>query len=381
MNPTKRLPSGRRFSKLLYVYVLRNYLFVLACCICTFLTLFLVGALVDDLEDFLRYKAGLAKTLRYFLYLQPDHFGYVLPISLLMATMYVVAGLCRHGEITAIRASGISILQFGLPLWTFAVAAAVIHGVVTEYAAPYCRQSAEQIYKSIKDPYRKHRESEARAYLAYRNRHDHRAWFFGNFSREGPCREISITQFRPDGTTAWELYADEAVYGDDGWVMKSAVRRWFDNDGYLPVGDVENSEILPMPALGENPKTFVFLFSLRPMEQLSALKIRRILATQNDALSESTRATMESFLFFYACSPLACVIAVLLGVPLSITHERHASLANFVKGFAIMATYYLLQQACLIMGKSQVIPSYAVGFVPFVAALAVGIREIRRISR
>ena len=170
-------PGRRLFARRLFTYVLTDFLVVLLICVLAFQILFLFSTLMDDLNDFVQAQAPTTQILRYFLLIQPQYLVRVLPMSTLVASTWVIVKLCRHHELTAMRASGISLLQIAQPILVAAVVLTLTQFVVAEWAAPAASQNAQRLRRILTHPDQADLP-EIRAHLAFRNRQERRDWLF-----------------------------------------------------------------------------------------------------------------------------------------------------------------------------------------------------------
>ena len=357
------LTSHRSFSYKLFRYLLFEYLVILFCCVCAFLALFIIISLFDDLEDFLRHDAQLKTIFHYVLLLQPKYLVNVIPISLLISTIYVLSNLSKYHEITAFRASGISIFHFCLPITVIAILTSFVHFAISEKLVPHTQKIAATLKRDLTDPYKK-RPINEKSYLAYRNREGGRNWFFEIFSTYGTCFNVTISQFRPDGTNQWELISEEGKYGEGGWIFKNSLLREFDKEGYLVVGEPKMNSILKMPELDENPMGFSFLFKLKPLDELSASKIHDTITNGQLKLTEETESVLKTYFYHYIFLPFSCLISVFLSIPLGITQERKSVTKNFIIAIALIGLYHLATQFFIILGKINAIPPLCAGILP-----------------
>ncbi len=369
---------ARRYSNLVFRYVCGEFLIVLGACIVSFLTLFLVISLVDNLEDFLKNDAGIIDILRYYLYLQPENIAHILPISLIMATMYFIGHLCRNNELTAFRASGISISQSCLPITFAAILLSLFYLVNAECLIPACRQLSNHLKQNIVDPYNK-RMSEGKSYLAFRNKEKNRDWFFGDFDAKGICHEINITQFRNDNSIDWQMYAERGSFTGMKWHFENVIFKRFDDDGYLLTGEPEHHQTYTTSNLNESPQKLSFAFGLKPLQDFTILNIFKILRAEEQKISQRTQAVLKSHLYFNLFSPLSCMIAVFLGIPMAVTQGRSSNMKNFVAAVSIMASYYLLSQFFLVLGKNQLLPAEFAGAAPCLLFLGLGMWKMNRL--
>lgn len=369
--PTRRI-SGRLFR-----YLLREYLAILGLCLAAFLTLFVISALYDDLQDFTDHGVSLLVASRYFLYLLPEFLIAILPMSLLLAAMYTIASMNKNNEITAIRASGISIPQAALPILLVALVFTGLQFALIQYLAPKARTEAI----SFKDRLTRPGASELpnAAYVAYRNKDDRRDWLFGDFSADGESQQVTITQFRPDGTVDWELRAAAASHDlATGWIFRQAMVKQLDDAGEFPVGPVARHERLERPDLTENPESISFAFLLKPAETLTLAELHGILQQRGDQLSDNMRAIIRTQFHYQLSLPFSCLIAVLLGVPLAIVRQRGDTMRSFIVAAGLMVLYYVSSQLFVMLGKKEVLPPMLAGWLPALAYLTWGSWEMKR---
>ena len=85
-----------------------------------FMFLFFIIDLQDQISDMFKQEGNsLVDIGLFFLFILPEKIPLVVPMSLLLGTMYCFSNLNRHNEINAIRSSGISIFKMSIPVFIF----------------------------------------------------------------------------------------------------------------------------------------------------------------------------------------------------------------------------------------------------------------------
>jgi lipopolysaccharide export system permease protein len=365
----------RLYSKRLFKYILSEYLRITAACLIGFLALFTIIALGDDLEDFIKYKASAGLTVRYFLMLLPAQSVLVIPMSLLLAAMYTVSRLCRDHELTALTASGSSLLSVCLPIWSVAAAAAVALFCINEYVAPGSLKSAVAIIDNLSDPYSARAEKPDN-HLAVRMKDTRRDWLFENFDSAELSTGVIVTQFRQDSGAEWELHAGSAAFRNGAWVFNDEQVTWFDDNGQpLPPAEAEQKSL---PKLTEDPSRFDFVLRLKPSDTMSVLEIAAVLRHPDANLTAQTRAILKTQLYARLFFPLSCIVAVLLGVPMAVTTERASVMKSVILAAVLMGAYYLATQTFVVFGKMNVLWPFIANALPNIGFLAWGGFELRR---
>ena len=112
--------EGRKFSWMptLDGYILRAFLIPFFILLFAFTLLFIIMDMYNEISEFLDNKAPVSVAVRFFLLKIPGNIRFILPITVLLSCMYALANLGRNRELTAIRASGISLVRCGLPIFT-----------------------------------------------------------------------------------------------------------------------------------------------------------------------------------------------------------------------------------------------------------------------
>ena len=98
-------------NKLLDLYILKNFLSKFFFIIISFLTIFCVVDIIDHIDKFIEYNISKNEIINYYIYTIPWFFSLALPMSLLIATILSFSLLQKNHEITALKASGISIIR------------------------------------------------------------------------------------------------------------------------------------------------------------------------------------------------------------------------------------------------------------------------------
>src|SRR4029079_11789438 len=111
-----------------------------------FIVIFVVVDLIEKMDVFLDHRAPWFLVAQYFVNLTPDVVLKMLLVALLLATFLALGQLNKFGELTAMRAVGLSLLRILRPVMVIAVIAAALALVLGEFVVPVANRQRDEIY-------------------------------------------------------------------------------------------------------------------------------------------------------------------------------------------------------------------------------------------
>ena len=131
--------------KILVRHLFNNLLQPMLYLLMAFTLLFIIADLMDNGSDLLRSGATPGMMIQYYSLQLPSLVIFIVPICLLLATLYSLSMLTRHSEIVAMRASGVSIYRIVRPYMLMGFFCFIFTAVVNEYTGPRYAYRAKQI--------------------------------------------------------------------------------------------------------------------------------------------------------------------------------------------------------------------------------------------
>ncbi|MCX8057410.1 MAG: LptF/LptG family permease [Ignavibacteria bacterium] len=102
-------------TKILDYYLSKQFILSILFGILTFVLVFVIVDLMENLDDFIDQQVPQNIIFQYYIYFLPEIIRLILPVSILLACLFTVGKLNNFNELTAIKASGISLYRFMLP--------------------------------------------------------------------------------------------------------------------------------------------------------------------------------------------------------------------------------------------------------------------------
>lgn len=125
-------------------YLAREIFSATAIVLAAFLGLFAFFDFVNELESIGEDGYQLHDALVYVVLILPGRIYELLPVAVLIGTLYALTSLARHSEITVMRASGLSTMKMLRTLASIGVVFVAATFVLGEYVAPPAERAAQQ---------------------------------------------------------------------------------------------------------------------------------------------------------------------------------------------------------------------------------------------
>lgn len=101
--------------------------------------------LLQELDSIGKGNYGIGKIVLFVLLSAPGHIYEVVPVAVLIGTMYALANMAKNSELVIMRVSGMSILQIGTSLIKVGILFALMTFVVGELITPYSEKVAQRM--------------------------------------------------------------------------------------------------------------------------------------------------------------------------------------------------------------------------------------------
>jgi len=346
------------FPTILDDYVLRGFSLYLAMIVAVFLLLLLVFTLFELLGDILRNQISPLTVGEYLLNVTPYFLYNTTPLSMLLAVL-VTFGLLQHSnEITAIKATGISLYRLIVPVL---VAATLVAGVLflsDQVYLPYTNKRQDALRNRIKG-------KPPQTYL----RPD-RKWIFGQHSDiyyyqffdadRDVFGGISVFQFDPHTFQVSRRITSERAH----WSV--SMKRWVYEQGWqrdlngAAIEDYRRFDVATFPELTEAPAYFK-----KEIKQSSEMSYDELRSYIHD-LEQSgfdvvrLRVQLEKKLAY----PLITLVMAVLAVPFALSAGKRGAVAGVATAIGIGVVYWTISGLFEAMGNLSQLPPVVAAWSP-----------------
>jgi lipopolysaccharide export system permease protein len=281
---------------------------------------------------------GVAQAMLYTLLLVPNHAYELLPITVLIGTVFVMARLAQSSEFTILRTSGLGPFQALRHLIRLGLIFIALTWVMGDYAGPWTERQA-QAFKA-----RAMGQSlvgAAGAWLRERGEDGLQSIQILAARVNGEIAGIRIYEFDDQGRFKSMTSAQTGVYDDvkGGWMLSDVDRRTFSqSDHTLP--EQKRLRLAQWSWQTRVTPEMVSVALLNPdrMRTIDLFQYIRYLQT-NDQNSQRYEIVFWNKVFY----PISCLVMFVLALPFAYLHFRSGQIANLVFiGVMIGVSFFLL---------------------------------------
>jgi lipopolysaccharide export system permease protein len=344
-------------SRTLERYLARQIYGAVGFVLIAFLALFAFFDLINELRDLGRGDYDLRQVFLFVLLSTPAHAYELLPVVVLIGTLYVLAHLASNSEYTVMRGSGLSPVRAAAALGKIGLAFVVLTFAVGEWIAPAAEEAAQK--------------AKLRA-LSSLIGQDLRSglWFKdeGSFINVREARQANVLQ----GVRIYEFddtyrlrqvtLAERAQYRGDGlWRLSEVARTRFTPEGPRTLRQPEADW-----RSGVSPDLLDALL-VRP-ERMSAFALQRY--TRHLADNRQKTERYEIALWKKLFYPLATLVMMALALPFAYMQARAGMVGVKVfLGIMLGIFFHMLNSLFSHIGLLQDWPPFAAAALPSAAFL------------
>lgn len=355
--PRQRLFSTR-FPLILDDYVLRTFLGYLFLILATLVVLFLIFTYFELLSDIVRNKISIFTQGEYLINEIPAVLYLITPLSVLLAVLVAFGLLQKSNEITAMKATGVSIYRVVIPILLIATVIAGSLFVLDQWYLPYSNKRVETLRNNIKG-------KPAQTYL----RPD-RKWIFGQhntiyyYEFHDPDRDqfANISAFEFDPRTfeiTRRVYASRAHWGQlvQSWIFEDGWERTFNGDsvtGFRPFRVDTFAELNEQPGY--------FNKEVRQYSEMNYDELKAYIRDLQQSGFDVVRLRVQ--LYKKIAFPLITLVMAVLAVPFALSAGKKGALTGVAVALSIAVVYWVTQGLFEAMGNVSQLPPVLAAWAP-----------------
>ena len=320
-----------------------------------FLLLFMFFDMVDEIQSIGKgvreVKYQISHALVYVLLRAPNHMYEVLPISVLIGTIMVMARFAQSSEYTILRTSGLGPWRSLKNLLALGLGFTVITFAIGDYVAPHADRTAQLLRSRYLGEITL---GSTGAWLKEKQRYSNFSVNVAALDANSEMRGIRIYEFDSSGRILSTTQAESGVFGaDDAWQLSHANRSEFaaliDKSKPDAVQKIERTQLDTYRWPTEISAEMVSVALLKP-ERMATIDLWQYIRHLDANGQSAQRYEIEFWRkIFY---PLSCLVMMVLALPFAYLHFRSGSVSTYVFiGVMVGISFFLLNNVFGFIGN------------------------------
>ena len=357
-------PPRNRFPLIFDDYVMREFLTTFTLVLLSFIALSLIFSFFELVGDIIRNRTPLITVGDYLLNLIPYMLYNLTPLCALLATLVTLGSLTRSSELTAMKASGVSIYRLIVPILALAAILAVALFAFSEFYLPAANRQQESLRSVIKG-------KPAQTFL----RPD-RKWISGQQDSVGePARifyyqffdadknvfaNLTVFEFQPGNfRLRRRIFANSAHWDTtkQHWVFENGWERTFEGESisaYTPFATNTFPEIHEQPTY--------FKKESRQSQEMSFGELDSYIHDLQQSGFDTMRLRVQ--LNRKLAYPLITLIMAIFAVPFALSVGKRGSLAGTATAIGVAVAYTAIANIFEAMGNVNALPPMLAAWSP-----------------
>lgn len=359
--------------KIIDIYLVKQFLKTIFFGLIAISLLFVVIDLMENLDDFIDQNVANAMIVKYYIVFIPEILRLITPVAVLLSSLFTAGRMSNLNELTALKASGVSLYRFMAP---FLITAFFI-SLFSVYFGGFVVPDANKEKVFIEQTYMKKGIVRTGSNVFFQDTRSRIVSIQYFSTSDNIALKVSIEEFDKDDLTQMtsRIDAERMQYDTTSgvWIVKNGVQRIFKNNREI----MNPFQEIKIDYLGFKPAD-VISKQQKPVE-MTLSELRELASEQLRTGNDPTRVLIEyhsrfSFAF-------ASFIVVLFGLPISgNSNKRKGGMAIQVL-ISILVTfiYLFLMKIAEAFGKNgvldPVLTAWSVNIIFLLGAIVNTIRS------
>jgi LPS export ABC transporter permease LptF/LPS export ABC transporter permease LptG len=320
----------------------------------------IVSDLMTTLDRYLRLKTPISYILQHFLYRTPPFVYQGLHIVVLMSTILLFLNLSRSNELTALKASGVSLYRVSFPIFGLALATTAGSLAFQELVMPVLNQKGTEVDEAkIKRHTLPHLQKRARIWYRGREGADHESRVYYIELLDPVNREMSgvtILELGPDfvlrqrwdaKTMRWREVGSSQD-ADQAWELRDGMVRQF------AAGQADRPKAFRAMPLRLPERFEDFAQIPRAPDVMNYVELRAYIGRLQEGGHKVGKYLVD--LYSKMSFPFAHLIMALVGIPFALQSPRGGRVIGIALCLALGLTYFLVHSSAVALARTEILP-------------------------
>ncbi|MBI5328396.1 MAG: LPS export ABC transporter permease LptF [Deltaproteobacteria bacterium] len=332
-------------------YIFKETAVTFALTVAIFAATSLLSKVLKLVDLMVSYGVGPFIILKFILFIMPSFLIYIIPMSFLISVLIVYNRLSSDNEITAMKASGLSIVRISMPVAFIACLAYIISSFFTLYAFPLGNLSSKKLLYDVA----KTKASIGLKEMAFNDLFDGLILYANRIKAEtGKMHGVFISD-RRDEKSSYIIAANTGLLSSDPQGMKlilnlsnGTIHRAEENGLYKVI--TFNTYSLNLSSKENKTEDTA---ASKTNYELTVGQLQNRITDIKKAGHNPAQYIVDLHTRF--ALPASIFVFGLFGIPLGIQGVRTTRFTSFTVGMVIALFYYMLSTVMESLGKKDII--------------------------
>ena len=351
------------------VYILKEIIPIFFIGLMTFTIILLMDKILKLIELIVTRGGSLSDVLMLFLFISPSFLIITIPVAVLLGTLLTFGRLSSDSEITAFKASGMSLYQLFFPIAIFALATFLLTSFLVFYGLPWGNRGFKATLFRL---------AQSKADIEIKERVFNDAFsglvvYVDRVPLQGNHMEGILIYDQREKGKSHTILAKEGFVINNPESQEIILR--------LKSGDIHRIE--PEARTFQKIKFDTYDLKLELAKTFAAIE-RKFkdkemsiddLRTRMEAVKKTGKDTTSYEVEIHKryAVPFTCIIFALIGVPLGIQPHRSGRSYGFILSILILLAFYISLMASEVLAMRKIVPAYSAGWIPNLLFSGLGI--------
>ena len=342
------------------LYILKEILPIFFIGLMTFTIILLMDKILKLIDLIVNRGGSLSDVLMLFLFISPSFLILTIPVAVLLGTLLTFGRLSSDSEITAFKASGMSLYQLFFPISVFALAAFLLTSFLVFSGLPWGNRGFKATL---------YRLAQSKADIEIKERIFNDAFnnlvvYVDRVPLQGNHMEgILIYDQREKGRSSTILAKEGFIINNPE--SQEIILRLRSGDIHRFEPEAHTFQKIKFDTYDlklELAKTFAAIEKKLKDREMSIDDIRKKMEEIKKTGKDTTSYEVE--LHKRYAIPFTCIVFALIGVPLGIQPHRSGRSYGFILSILILLAYYVSLTASEMLAVRKIIPAFSAGWIP-----------------
>ncbi len=355
-------------------YVLRQFIVTALFGLFTFIIIFVVIDMMENLDDFLDRNATIGVIVTYYLYFIPEIVKLMVPVAMLLSALFTTGRLSTFNELTALKSGGLGLYRLMVPLLIFALFVSGISVYFNGWVVPFANKKKLEIARVY---FKKNIEFVSKDNIFIQDSNT-RILSIGMFDDARYIASlVSIQDFDPrDPTIVIARYDAKEMHWDTArrsWSLIRGIERHFEGGKE----NVKKFDELAVGNLNFSPED-IHKKQENP-DEMDYPSLKVFISNQQRAGQDVSRWLVD---FYGKISfPFASFIVVLFGIPFSSIKRRSGLGVEFGISLLICFLYMIFLKVSQAFGYNGDLSPLLTAWLANITFFIVGIYNLWRVPK